>query len=47
MLTSGQLIAQKDGLEANWVDFANRHYNEDLDWIYHYDVEQTLNEFFE
>jgi hypothetical protein len=40
------LISQKDGWEASWIDFANRHYGQDLDWIYHHDVEQSLNKFF-
>lgn len=47
MRARGQSIAEKDGWEASRVDFAKRHCNEDLDWIYYYDVEQRLNKFFE
>ncbi|USP72772.1 hypothetical protein yc1106_00046 [Curvularia clavata] len=43
MRARGQSVAERDGWEASWVDFAKRHYNEALDWIYYYDVEQTLN----
>ena len=43
MRSRSQSIVQKDGWEASWIDFASRHYGKDLDWIYHYDVEQSID----
>ncbi|EMD93213.1 hypothetical protein COCC4DRAFT_22044 [Bipolaris maydis ATCC 48331] len=46
MKARGQQIAHNEGWEASWIDFANRHYGEDLNWIYYHDIEQSLNNYF-